>query len=275
MQRKGRGWISIYRDIQENWLWEIKPFSYGQAWIDLLLSVNHKEQKVLINSDFIAVKKGEMITSQVKLGGKWGWDRKKVKKFLDLLKEDSMITYEATNHFTLVKVLNYDVYQDDDLEARGSVLPNDKDSTRPTPPHHLPQQLPTNNNENNDNNDNKEILYGEDSDSPYQGIIDAWNELGLQSLRTISNQRAKLLSARLKEHGEDSIYEAMDRIRASSFLKGQNKTGWTISFDWLVRPNNYIKVLEGNYEDKNKARSEKTETEKYFDMLDEWAREGI
>jgi len=33
-------------------------------------------------------------------------------------------------------------------------------------------------------------------------------------------------------------------------LKGQNNKGWTITFDWFIKPNNFIKVLEGNYKDK-------------------------
>ena len=33
-------------------------------------------------------------------------------------------------------------------------------------------------------------------------------------------------------------------------IKGQNNRNWTITFDWLIKPNNFIKVLEGNYDDK-------------------------
>ena len=39
-------------------------------------------------------------------------------------------------------------------------------------------------------------------------------------------------------------------IKESSFLKGQNNKNWTITFDWLIKPSNFIKVLEGNYTDK-------------------------
>ena len=36
------GWISIHRKILNNILWQDKPFSKGQAWVDLLLITNHK-----------------------------------------------------------------------------------------------------------------------------------------------------------------------------------------------------------------------------------------
>lgn len=85
-----------------------------------------------------------------------------------------------------------------------------------------------------------------------QPIIDKWNELGLQRLISINagTTRYKLLNARMKEYGEDKVLEAIENIKESSFLKGQNSKGWTITFDWLVKPNNFLKVLEGNYRDK-------------------------
>ena len=58
-----------------------------------------------------------------------------------------------------------------------------------------------------------------------------------------------MLQARIKEYGIDAIISAIESINNSSFLRGQNRKGWTITFDWLIKPNNFIKVLEGNYKD--------------------------
>lgn len=84
-----------------------------------------------------------------------------------------------------------------------------------------------------------------------QQIIDEWNSLGLNKVVSINpgTNRHKSLNARIKEYGEDSIINAIKNINNSSFLKGQNKTNWIITFDWLIKPNNFIKVLEGNYDD--------------------------
>ena len=35
------GWICLGRQIMDSWLWEDKPFAFGQAWTDMLLSANH------------------------------------------------------------------------------------------------------------------------------------------------------------------------------------------------------------------------------------------
>ena len=36
-KKDASGWIKVSRAIQEHWVWDEKPFSKGQAWIDLLL----------------------------------------------------------------------------------------------------------------------------------------------------------------------------------------------------------------------------------------------
>lgn len=112
----------------------------------------------------------------------------------------------------------------------------------------------TNNTINNtlDNNTiSKDIV----SNTKVQQVIDKWNELGLQKLISINKgtNRYKLLNTRLKEYGQDKILQAIENIKYSDFLKGQNNKSWTITFDWLVKPNNFIKVLEGNYADKEKT----------------------
>lgn len=89
-------------------------------------------------------------------------------------------------------------------------------------------------------------------------IVIAWNNLNLSTIKSIQNTRLKLLNARIKDYGIDGVLQAINYIKESSFLKGQNNKNWTITFDWLIKPSNFIKVLEGNYTDKedgNNARN--------------------
>ena len=81
-------------------------------------------------------------------------------------------------------------------------------------------------------------------------VVQAWNSLGLQQLSrvTAASRRGGMLRARILEYGVDDVLEAIEKIRQSAFLKGQNAKGWVITFEWFVRPNNFPKVLEGNYD---------------------------
>ena len=78
-------------------------------------------------------------------------------------------------------------------------------------------------------------------------IMHSWNALGVSSVKSISNNRLTLVKARIAEHGLDVFLEAIKNINESPFLLGQNKKGWVITFDWLIKPSNFTKVLEGNY----------------------------
>lgn len=82
-------------------------------------------------------------------------------------------------------------------------------------------------------------------------ITEAWNALGLGQISKLtgSSKRGGMLRARVNEYGADAVLNAIEKIRNSSFLRGQNRRGWTITFDWFVRPNNFPKVLEGQYDD--------------------------
>lgn len=106
-----QGWIKLHRCIRSNWIWNDKPFSRGQAFLDLLLMVNHEDKKIIFNGSLTEVKRGSCITSIRKLGDKWGWSNKKVKMFLDQLQGDQMITYESNTKRTLVTIEKYDLYQ--------------------------------------------------------------------------------------------------------------------------------------------------------------------
>ncbi|XZK31196.1 hypothetical protein ACSXCN_06655 [Clostridium perfringens] len=106
------GWLKLYRSIQNHWLWEDKPFSRGQAFVDLLLMANHKDNKILFNGELIEIKRGSRITSLRQLSDAWGWSTTKVKKFLELLEKENMITVKSDNKKTLVTIENYGVYQE-------------------------------------------------------------------------------------------------------------------------------------------------------------------
>lgn len=92
-------------------------------------------------------------------------------------------------------------------------------------------------------------------------IVDAWNGLESCGIKTISkinssSQRYQRLVARIKQYSTADVLSAINRIRGSDFLQGKNNRGWTITFDWFVLPNNFPKVLEGNYDNKTAACSD-------------------
>ena len=89
----------------------------------------------------------------------------------------------------------------------------------------------------------------------YQEVLDAFHELcpSLPKVLKLSDSRKKAIKARLSDFGLEEIKRAFALTEQSDFLKGTNATGWQAGFDWLMKPANLTKVLEGNYENKHKA----------------------
>ena len=106
------GWIKAHRNIQQHYLWQEKPFSKGQAWIDLILLANHKGNKFILGNEVIEVERGSFVTSEIKLMDRWGWSKSKVRAFLQLLQNDSMLVKKTDRKKTTLKIVNYDVWQD-------------------------------------------------------------------------------------------------------------------------------------------------------------------
>ena len=116
----------------------------------------------------------------------------------------------------------------------------------------ISQYYESNKNNKNINNskelfDQQELVEPEKPKKEYSEIMEAWNRLPITNIKAIKGTRLTMLKARLKDYTIDEILSAISNIRESPFLLGQNNKGWQITFDWFIRPNNFIKVYEGNY----------------------------
>lgn len=114
-----KGWVKLHRKIQDHWIYQEKrQFSRYEAWLDLIMMANHKDNKTLVDGELIAIEKGSFITSKRELGRRWDWSNSKVDKFLGLLKSDDMIDYKSDTKKTVITIGKYEVYHDSDKEKR-------------------------------------------------------------------------------------------------------------------------------------------------------------
>lgn len=107
-----QGWVPVKRQIQEHWLWKDKPFSQGQAWIDLIMLANYEDKKMPYKGEIITCERGTVNLSISYLANRWGWSRDKTRRFLKLLESDGMVTVKATTHRTTITLENYSIYND-------------------------------------------------------------------------------------------------------------------------------------------------------------------
>ena len=98
----------------------------------------------------------------------------------------------------------------------------------------------------------------------FAAIKEYWNTKHDQSgsamrrLTLMSDQRKSNVRARIREYGGDvqKVYKAIDKAMDSDFMNGKNGKGWVASFDWMMCPSNFPKVIEGNYDNEQPAGSQ-------------------
>ena len=215
------GWISIHRKIQDNIIWNDKPFNRGAAWIDLIMLANHENKKIIFNGSMVEIKRGEKITSLRKLSERWGWSRGKTKKFLNLLKDENMIEFKTDHQKTTYKIVNYNVYQNEDLDKRATEKPlNDQQRATEKPLND------TNNNINNYNNVNNNNGVGQSElnldDPKLAELIKLYEDCGFG---LISPYSANMLRDYMDMYSFQWVKEAIqiaeqNNIRTLAYING-------------------------------------------------------
>ena len=287
------GWIKLHRQIQECFLWRIKePFDKRSAWIDLLLLMEHQNKNLMIDGKIETIKRGSYMLSIEKLCDRWMWSRNKVKRYLDVLEREHMIVTRRTNKGTLVSVVNYCVYQNQDKQGEPALEPTVEPPNEPTvelalePPDGLPDEPQIKNIRNKE--DKNIYIVSNDTICQTQDVrrvVDKWNELekyGIASIKklTSSSNRYRMLNARIKQFSLDDVLTAIENIKDSSFLQGKSdsRRNWVITFDWFVKPNNFPKVLEGQYSDKKDGQNrsgQKSVTDMQLEQLAERQKQSV
>ena len=133
------GWISLHRKILDNpILTKSRIYSRFEAFVYMLLKANHKENKCVIGNTIVKVKKGSFITSQKKLMKQFKWSSSRLRGFLKLLEDDSMIEIKTNTMFTHLTIINYSSYQN---------LKNTKETQKKHKRNAKETQIETNNND--------------------------------------------------------------------------------------------------------------------------------
>ena len=266
-----KGFIKLHRNIQDHWLWD-EPFSKAQAWIDLLLMVNHAPARFKHGSHFVELDRGQTVTSAYKLAARWRWGEKKARTFLGQLESEGMIRKEATRHYTVLTIENYSKWQgetDEKEDARRTHARTENGRTETVDNADAEEKqdarrthartengLQTRSKEVKKNKEvkNKEKRREPEAEAekiPYQRVIELFHSAcpSFPKIVKLTDARKKTIAARWKEYGQGMkpFFQLFNAAEASDFLKGSNTRNWQATFDWLLKADNMAKALEGNY----------------------------
>lgn len=113
-------------------------------------------------------------------------------------------------------------------------------------------------NSENENENENEIENGIKID--YENFILFWNKKVEKSLipkiDKLTDKRKKSLRILFSEFSKEKFAEVLNIALKSDFLTGKTKEGFVLTFDFFSNKNNFIKVMEGNYANKEKSINE-------------------
>lgn len=264
-------YIKLDRKYFLNPYWNQKrTFSHAEAYLDLIQMARFEADPktiLLPNGRQICIERGEIHASLRYLANRWLWSVDKVNRFLKKHISNNEIKHRTQQGESILKLCKYEHY-------------NDTSNTDQTP-----NQTPTKHRQDKFNKykESKELNYLEDKSSllgtssnepntkiGFQEIIDFYNSETkgvFGELKSInSNTRKTMLNARIKEYGYEEFKNVIKKAMQSNFLKGDNKTGFTATFDWIIKPSNFEKIREEKYKNREQNLSEtiKSKPNKYF-----------
>ena len=112
------GWINLERKLTEHWLWDDKPFSFGQAWIDLIFLAGYEKRQVIHGDKVITLNPGELIATDRYLMQRWGWGNTRLRRFFKLLEDSTMVEKKSNQNQIIISLCNYSLYQMSQIKSK-------------------------------------------------------------------------------------------------------------------------------------------------------------
>ena len=267
-----RGWAD------DEVLMDPAPFSRREAWLWLIEHVAFRPTRVMSNGQKVAVARGQISVSIRSLARSWKWGKGRVELFVRRLETATSIETEIVDGRYLITLCNYEKYQQPNAELtaplgteNGTMSRQCRDTVAT-----LKKQGKQGKERIKDPHQGVCVGYGTRNgsdgtpDSIPDGIPDgvsydaagrsamlqeavvAWNAIaarrGLSVVRHLGERRASVLERRLRQCGGLAGWHmALQRMEEVPWLLGENRERWQVSFDFLLKPDNLTKMLEGGY----------------------------
>ena len=262
-----KGWIKIHRSIIDTADFYDEPLCKMACWTDLIMMAEIEPQVRKSKCGDLFINRGEVAISIGKLAERWHHSVRHCRTIIGWLIKTERIQVRTDKQLTIIKIINYDKYQ--------CTTPTDKVSDK------VSDNIIKNNKEYIKNNIKKISTNVDIKESRIQNEIDfeklceLWNQQMMDNnctipqIQRITDRRKQAVLSRLREFSKDEILKVIENCARSDFLNGRNNRNFIASFDWAFLPNNFIKILEGNYNNKiqnnpNFQNGLQANTDKYF-----------
>ena len=262
------GWIKLHRKMRQ-WQYYQCP-SVRLVFEELLFCANSGD--AYFHGERVG--RGETVVGVRTISKYTGYSVRIVVEALKKLVESGEIKREKCWRGIKTTIINFEKYQNKSVlesETLSETLSETEGETESETFSETLSDTEQEYNKNNKKHKNKEELDTNVSSSvevspdqkptkeekiDFSGLLEFFNKTMESSnavvpkIKSMSERRKRNIRARVREHGKRAVFEVITKAGTSDFLNGRNKNGWVADFDWIFRPNNFPKVLEGNYDNR-------------------------
>jgi len=240
-----RGYIKIWRKLEDSGL--LQMHGTFCLFMHMLLKATHKDIRIGMTD----LKRGQFISGRHQLAAAIKLTEQQLRTCEKKLHNLNMIDSKSTNQFTIYTIVNYESYQDS----------SDADNKPITNEQQTGNKRVTTIQEHKHISTQEETLVASDAgrpSCPHEQIIALYHEHlpTLPGVKVWTAKRKESLKSRWMEDEARQNLEFWSKyfryVATSDFLTGRTGT-FQATLEWLVNSSNFVKVIEGNYENRKAA----------------------
>ena len=252
-EQRTAGYITLPLAVLDGWVGQ--NAQYLKWWTQLRREASWTGKTVWHNRQQVYLQARQVIVTVNSLVKQWQVSKPTVIHFLQRLESEKLIERQTDSRKTIITITPLGWADSEVKQEVASVVKVDHDVDRQTYRQPLPPII---------NNKEKNIIASggartreeEVANHDFDEIISFFNEKmkgkGIQQVAIITSERRQAFERLVSQTGvnKDSVKQAIKNAAESDFLNGKGPKGWVASFDWMMMPQNFQKVLENNYRNK-------------------------
>lgn len=252
-EQRTAGYITIPVVVLDGWVGQ--NAQYLKWWSQLRREASWTDKTVWYNHQQVYLQARQVIVTVNSLVKQWQVSKPTVIHFLQRLESEKLIERQTDSRKTIITITPLGWA---DSEVKQEVTPAvkvDHDVDRQS--YHQPLPPIINNKEINIiASGGARTREEEVANHDFDEIISFFNEQmkgkGIQQVAIITSERRQAFERLMSQTGvnKDTLKQAIKNAAESDFLNGKGPKGWVASFDWMMIPQNFQKVLENNYRNK-------------------------
>ena len=251
------GYIKLWRKTLKSIVWQDQ--NLFRLWVYCLMKASYKETSELVRYSNVKLEPGQFVFGRHIASQETGLSERTIRTCIKCLKATNKVTIKTTKRFSIVTVINWEAYQSQEkARDQQSDQQSDQEATKRRPRgDHIQEVKNVKNGKKVKNTPSSPAPQNMQKNPlcPHLKIIDLYHGLlpELSKINLWENPYKKYLKDRWSEKVERQNLEwwrtFFIRISESDFLTGK-KTDWKATLGWLVKPANFIKIMNDNYKNR-------------------------